>query len=62
MEIGSGSGGSAAQIGAQYDAAVGKKALNQVKEEGKQALQLIDAAAPPANVATGVGQRLNVVA
>jgi len=62
MQIGSGSGGSAAMIGAQIEVAVGKKALDAQRERGQQALQLIDSATPPPNVAQGVGQRLNVVA
>jgi hypothetical protein len=62
MEIGSSQGGSAAMLGAQIDMAVTKKAMDNTREQGKQALQLIDSASPPANVSAGVGQRLNVVA
>lgn len=51
-----------AMIGAQYDVAVAKKMLDSVEIQGQQTLQLIQAAAPPANVQAGVGQRVNVVA
>jgi hypothetical protein len=50
--------------GAAYDMAVAKKALQSTREQGQQALQLIQAATPPAPSASssGVGSRLNVVA
>ncbi|MFZ5893470.1 MAG: putative motility protein [Myxococcota bacterium] len=61
MSVGSVSGAAFAD---QYAVAVGKKALDSVKQQGQDALKLIQAAAPaaPANVAPGIGQSLNVVA
>ncbi len=53
--------GSAA-AGLNYDVAVAKKALQSTREQGQQALQLIQAATPPASGSSGVGSRLNVVA
>jgi hypothetical protein len=49
-----------AAAGLNYDVAVAKKALQSTREQGQQALQLIQAATPPANAS--VGSRLNVVA
>lgn len=61
MSVGSvGSSGA----GLTYDIAVAKKQLTSQEEQGKQALQLIQASAPPATAATTatVGNNLNVVA
>jgi len=46
--------------GANYDMAVAKKALQSTKEQGKQALQLIQAAMP--SPTPGVGGNLNIKA
>lgn len=52
-----------ALAGAQYDVAVAKKVLQSTREQGQQALQLIQAATPPAaSAGDGVGTRLNIVA
>jgi len=49
--------------GAAYDMAVAKKSLQSTREQGQQALQLIQAATPSApSAGSGVGTRLNVVA
>lgn len=48
--------------GAAYDMAVAKKALQSTREQGQQALQLIQAATPAPSGSSGVGSRLNVVA
>ena len=49
--------------GAAYDVAVAKKSLQSTREQGQQALQLIQASTPSApNASSGVGTRLNVVA
>lgn len=48
--------------GLEYDVAVAKKALQSTREQGQQALQLIQAATPPASSSGSVGTRLNVVA
>lgn len=48
--------------GAAYDMAVAKKALQSTREQGQQALQLIQAATPASSGSSGVGSRLNVVA
>jgi hypothetical protein len=46
-----------------YDVAIAQKAQQSTREQGRQALQLIQSATPPAASATpGVGTRLNVVA
>ena len=60
MSVGSvGSSGA----GLNYDIAVAKKQLTSQEEQGKQALQLIQASAPPTQSATAtVGKNLNVVA
>jgi hypothetical protein len=42
----------------QYQVAVEKKAQDAVREQGKQAIELIQAAAAPA----GTGTRLNITA
>lgn len=48
---------------ATYDVAVAKKALQSTREQGQQALQLIQSATPaPASASSGVGTRLNVTA
>ncbi|HET9957262.1 MAG TPA: putative motility protein [Polyangiaceae bacterium] len=52
----------AAQMRAEFDVKVARKALDNVEQQGQNALKLIDAASAPSNVANGVGQRLNVVA
>lgn len=54
--------GQGAPAGATYDIAVAKKQLQSVKEQGQQALQLIEAAAPSKATAPGVGARLNLTA
>jgi hypothetical protein len=61
MSVGS-VGSSGAGLG--YDIAVAKKQLSSQEEQGKQALQLIQAAAQPQLAATTatVGNHLNVVA
>jgi hypothetical protein len=53
----------------QMQVAIAKKQLDSVEQQGKQALTLIQAAAPPAvqnaaaaNVAAGVGAHLNITA
>jgi hypothetical protein len=52
-----------ALAGAQYDVAVAKKQLQSTREQGEQAVQLIQAATASApNASSGVGSRLNVVA
>lgn len=52
-----------ALAGMAYDVAVAKKALQSTRDQGKQALQLIQAAVPAApSASSGVGTRLNVVA
>jgi hypothetical protein len=57
MQIGS------ASAGPSYEVAVAKKVLQSTREQGQQALQLIQAASPPAsNPGAGVGGGLNVVA
>jgi len=48
--------------GAQYDMAVAKKSLQSTREQGQQALQLIQASTPSPSASSGVGSRLNVVA
>jgi hypothetical protein len=61
MSVGSiGSSGA----GLSYEVAVAKKQLSSQEEQGKQALQLIEAAAQPnaAAVTATVGTQLNVVA
>jgi hypothetical protein len=58
MTVGSVSGAAFAD---QYTAAVSKKALDASKQQGQNALKLIESAAP-ANVGGGVGKSLNVVA
>lgn len=45
----------------QYDTLVTRKVLDSTREQGEAALQLIQAAAPSANLQPGVGARLNVV-
>lgn len=50
--------GAAQQL--QYSVAVEKKAQQSVREQGQQAVKLIDAAAKPSP--DGAGKRLNVVA
>jgi hypothetical protein len=47
--------------GAEYTVAVAKKQQDQVKEQGQQALKLIEAATP-ASPPKGTGQLVNVVA
>jgi hypothetical protein len=59
MDI-SGASSSAAQIGAQLQVAVAKKALDSVREQGQQSLELIQSAVAPANVPDGVGRHLNI--
>jgi hypothetical protein len=61
MSVGSvGSSGA----GLNYEIAVAKKLLSSQEEQGKQALQLIQAAAQPTAAVTtaAVGNHLNVVA
>jgi Putative motility protein len=59
MNISGASSGSA-QLPGQFQVAVAKKALDSVEVQGKQSLELIQSASAPANVSSGVGQRLNV--
>jgi hypothetical protein len=55
--------GSNALAGARYDMAVAKKVLQSTREQGAQALQLIEASSAPSGSApVGVGGQLNVVA
>lgn len=57
--------GGVALQGAQWEMLVAKKGLEAAQVEGKQSLELIEAAeapAPSANVAPTVGQRLDIVA
>jgi hypothetical protein len=56
----SGSASSPAVTSTQFQVAVAKKALDSADQQGQQSLQLIQSAAAPANVPSGVGQRLNV--
>jgi hypothetical protein len=53
-----------ASAGASYDVAVAKKVQQSTREQGEQALQLIEEAtpAPAASPPAGTGGRLNVVA
>lgn len=53
---------SSAPVDAQYQVAVAKKELDSARVQGQQSLELIQAAAAPANVPNGVGQQLNIVA
>ncbi|HTV22545.1 MAG TPA: hypothetical protein VMG12_27845 [Polyangiaceae bacterium] len=48
--------------GARYDVAVAAKQLQSTREQGQQAVQLIQSATASAPSAPGVGTRLNVVA
>jgi hypothetical protein len=51
--------------GAAYDVAVASKQMQSTREQGRQAVQLIQSAtqsAPSAPSSAGVGSRLNVVA
>jgi len=59
MSVGSVSGAAFAE---QYSVAVDKKALDATKQQGQNALKLIESAAAPANVGGSVGKSLNVVA
>ena len=47
-------------VGANYDMAVAKKSLQSTREQGKQALQLIQSAMPAPT--PGVGGNLNIKA
>jgi hypothetical protein len=59
MEI---SGGSAL-AGARYDMAVARKLMQSTREQGAQALRLIEASsAPRASAPEGVGGQLDIVA
>lgn len=51
---------SPSDVGANYGVAVAKKQLDNVREQGQQALKLIEAASPA--VPQGTGQIVNVVA
>lgn len=53
-----------ASAGASYDVAVARKVQQSTREQGEQALQLIEEATPPpaASPPAGTGGRLNVVA
>jgi hypothetical protein len=51
-----------APIGAQYSAAVGKKAQSQQEVEGQESVQLIQSASAPLATSGSVGTKLNVVA
>jgi len=53
---------SASVASAHYQIAVAKKELDSTRIQGQQSLELIQAAAAPANVPNGVGQQLNIVA
>lgn len=49
--------------GMAYDMAIAKKSLQSTREQGRQALELIQSAsAPAASASSGVGGRLNIVA
>jgi hypothetical protein len=49
--------------GLSYDMAIAQKSLQSTREQGRQALQLIQSASAPApSASAGVGGRLNVVA
>jgi hypothetical protein len=49
--------------GGSYDVAVAKKVQQSTRQEGEQALKLLEAAAtPPRNASGDVGGRLNIVA
>jgi hypothetical protein len=49
--------------GMSYDMAIAQKSLQSTREQGKQALQLIQSASAAApSASSGVGGRLNVVA
>lgn len=57
--------GSSAVTGAAYDVAIASKQLQSTREQGRQALQLIQAATastPSAASSPGVGGNLDVVA
>lgn len=59
MDI-SGASSSSAQVAGQFQVAVAKKALDGARLEGQQSVELIQAAAAPANVPNGVGRQLNI--
>jgi hypothetical protein len=53
-----------ANVGASYDVAVARKVQQSTREQGEQALQLIEEATPPpaASPSAGTGGSLNIVA
>jgi hypothetical protein len=54
---------SGSATGMAYDVAIATKVNQSTREQGRQALELIQAAtAPPSSASSSVGGRLNVVA
>jgi methionine aminopeptidase len=54
---------SSSSTGLAYDVAIAQKVNQSTREQGRQALELIQSAmAPTANASAGVGSRLNIVA